>query len=78
MPNLKHQWEKLLGRFALVRSVTWVFVSTFLLANSSESIQGLDVLKIFGAVYQFYALFCIYAYVQLMEGLKYVRIWLSY
>lgn len=76
MPTARHQWEKLLGRFTLLRSVTWVFVSTFLLADSPGSDH--NPLKIFGAVYQFYVLFCIYAYVQLMEGLKYVRIWLSY
>lgn len=61
-----------LGHFALVRSVLWVITITALLGNNFDEIRGSIPKKYFSAFYQFYAMFAIYAYIQLMEGLKHV------
>lgn len=66
--------ETFVGHFAFARSVLWLLGSTMLLNYFSSEILNDKVLKYFSAGYQFYVLFVIYAFVQLMEGLKCVRV----
>lgn len=70
MQGSRYKWEKHLSRFALFRSVAWVFAITVVVSNNTLPDYGAK--KMLPAIYQFYALFCIFAYVQVMEGLKYV------
>lgn len=89
------RFQKFVANFSLFRSVVWVGVITFLLANYLdgelkivERIQTFEKIIYFKEIrddsmkkycsvaYQFYALFSIFAYVQLLEGIKHVNLYL--
>lgn len=72
MYSSNYVWEKNLGRFSAARSVLWVLVISVFLTFDPDSTRNESITKYFSAGYQFYVLFCIYAYVQMLEGLKHV------
>ena len=68
-----YAFQKNLGHFVFARNITWIVVGTTVLVFFSSEIQDDEIKKGFLVGYQFYVLFAIYAYMQLLEGLKYVR-----
>jgi hypothetical protein len=70
--SLKYSLERNLGHLAFARSVLWLVSGTVLLDFFTDKIQDDLCQSIFYGVCQFYVLFAIYAYMQLLEGLKIV------
>lgn len=66
------QIESFIGHFSFFRSVLWVIAVNLLASNYFEELQNDPVRKYFSVCYQFYVFFAIYAYMQLMQGLRHV------
>lgn len=72
MDGTKTTPSKIIAHFSFARSVLWLIVITVLFEIYFNEIHEDFVRKYFSAIYQFYVLFSIYAYVKLIDGLNYV------